>query len=203
MILGTFIFENDTWVAIGSLATAFMAFLTYLNLRDIIESKRARLVFTIVIARNVSDKGNTSTYWCLKMKNIGLKNAYKINLHFANDFIDSLPIEYTRKAFRNFRNQNLYLEAGGERLYVLSPCKSFANAVERAWLEEYYDKPIIISAYYNERCSGETTSISIENFDTKGAIFNEGTQSLNVNVLNQLDSIKVKIDNGKNENAES
>ena len=194
------------WDAFTALGTILMAIASFITIFKLYEAKRAKLFTTISIHAAVSSKGNPKRYWCLEITNIGQSPAYDIELRMDSNFINSLPIKSERKILTDLMSRKFVINPNCSKIYPLSPVSVAENELIKgvydkpgeykkavdAWLKENMDKPFLVELLYKGNCWWYRKTLTLRQYDTRGAVFNEDEKT-----------IKVEIINGKTEVAES
>lgn len=119
-------------------------------------------------------------------------------------FISNLPILTERKILDDLTHRRFVINPGMSKIYPLCPTSVHENEsinnyqkgeykrIVDTWLTENYSKPFMIELLYNGRCKWYRKTLTLENYDTQSAIFNEDEKL-----------IKIDIVNGKNKEANS
>ena len=194
----------SSWDILTSVGTFVMAIVSGITLIILYRSSQAKLFATISVHTSISKNNKKKKYWCLDITNIGQKTAFNIRLDIDRSFVRSLPIKSERKILKDLMGRKFIINPQDTKIYPLCPisvgkdeytdCYKIGEykKVVDSWLEINYDEPFIVKLKYNSRWFWKRYSFTLQEYDTRGAIFNEDEKI-----------IKVEIINGKTENEDS
>lgn len=184
------------WDILTSFGTVAMAIVSTITLFKLYQSSQAKLVATISVHTSITDKQNKKKYWCLDISNIGQKTAFNIKLKMEKSFVRSLPIKTERKILKDLMRRSFIINPSETKIYPLCPVSAPNNeytddykvgeykGVVDSWLEDNYEEPFIVKLRYNNKWFWTKYSFILQEYDTRGAIFNEDDKVIKVDIIN-------------------
>lgn len=111
------------WTAISSVATAVMAFATFLTIyynrkqikemqKQWYEANKARIIFSIISYRKL---------FLLKIENIGNETAYNVQISINDSFKNKMLVVEYKERLNNLSKKRLYMPPHNAIYYQLSP----------------------------------------------------------------------------------
>ena len=184
------------WEILTSIGTVAMAIVSAITLFQLYQSAQAKLFATISVHTSISNKQIKKKFWCLEISNIGQRTAYNIRLDMDKSFVESLPIISERKILKDLMERNFIINPQETKIYPLCPVSAgeddytdyynigeYKNVVD-SWLEDNYNKPFIVKLKYNKKWFWTRYSFTLQDYDSRGAIFNQNEKTIKVEIIN-------------------
>lgn len=184
------------WEILTSIGTVAMAIVSAITLFQLYQSAQAKLFVTISVHTSISNKQKKKKFWCLDISNIGQRTAYNIRLDMDKSFVKSLPIKSERKILKDLMVRTFIINPQETKIYPLCPVSvgeddytdyykvgEYKEIVD-SWLEYNYNKPFNVKLKYNNKWFWNRYSFTLQDYDTRGAIFNENEKIIKVELMN-------------------